>query len=86
MPYVQTEDSRMVRDIDSKGLVATNIAELRKHRATRSAAEKLLNQKEHSEQRFKDMDARLDRCESLLHELVRHVSTLVAKSADSISE
>lgn len=77
--YVTTEDNRLARDIESKGLVATNVGDLRKHRSMRSASSRMIQQQQTSDVHFRQMDARLDRCESILQELVLHISQLVSR-------
>lgn len=83
MPYVQTTNPVVSRDIDSRGLVITDTTALLKARANRKTAKRMSEistQREEFEQRFAAMSSRLDRCESLLQELVHHMTTLVART------
>jgi hypothetical protein len=84
MTYVNTEDHRVAREIESRGLLSTNNTELKNNRAARARQKELRNQLQSNEQKFRDMGTRLDRCEHLLTELVRHISRLVA--ANNIPE
>lgn len=58
------------------------MAELQRHRANRNLNKRLLQQRETTEEKFRMMDERLDRCEIILQELVQHVSTLVARTTN----
>lgn len=80
MSFIPTDDPRVSRDPYSHALVATNMAELQKHRANRNFTKRLLQQRETTDEKFRQMDERLDRCEIMLQELVHHVSTLVART------
>lgn len=83
MPYVQTDHPQLARDLESRGLVMTDRAALLKARAERSAAKRLAVTSSHQqefEERFAVMSHRLDRCETLLQELVQHITTLVARN------
>lgn len=89
MPYVQTTNPKVYRDTESRGLVIADETALLKARAERSAAKRVAQisqQRQDYETRFSMMSDRLDRCESLLQELVQHMTTLVARSANSVSE
>lgn len=81
MSYIPTEDYRVARDLESNGLVSTNAIELNKHRSMRQRTKTLAHQQQNIDQRFMAMDNRLDRCEQLLQELVKHISTLVTNSS-----
>jgi len=83
MSYVQTDNPLISRDTDSRGLVVTDRAALLKARASRGTAKRMAEvtqQREDFEIRFSMMSSRLDRCESLLQELVQHITTLVSRS------
>lgn len=80
MAYVDTEDYRVSREIESRGLLSTNNSELKNNRAARSRQKELRYQQQSTENKFKEMDSRLDRCEHLLNELVMHISKLVASN------
>lgn len=79
MAIVQTDDTRVVRDTETRALLATDTAELMHKRHSRQRTKQLLKQTQTVDDRFHMMNARLDRCESLLYELVQHLSTLTTK-------
>lgn len=79
MSYVITEDPRVARDTTSKGLVATSVGDLKRHRTSRNASARLVQQQQTSALKFHQMDARMDRCESILQELVNHISSLTKR-------
>lgn len=86
MPYVATEHPQVHRDVDSRGLVATDQRALLKARAERGNAKRMVQltqQREEFESRFLLLSDRLDRCESILQELVRHITTLVSRTASA---
>lgn len=78
MNYVATEESKLMRDADSRGLVSTDFVSLRQNRTTRTNMKSQRVNQEANETRFERIDARIDRCEQLLQELVKHMSQLVA--------
>jgi hypothetical protein len=89
MALVQTDDPRVVRDTNTRALLATNTDELHRHRrsrATMKQLKQLKQQQQDSDERFDIIHGRLDRCESLLLELVQHISTLTAKYPDPLSK
>lgn len=90
MAYVQTDDPRVVRDTSTRALLATDREQLRRHRQQRAAAKQSLDrQAQHEkqvEERFASLNGRLDRCETLLHELVQHLSSLTNKYTPETSE
>lgn len=79
MALVQTKDSRVVRDTETRALLATNIEELQRKRQLRANMKKLTAQQTALNDKFAAIDTRLDRCEFLLQELAQHISALVAK-------
>ena len=83
MAIVQTDDTRVVRDTNSRALLVTDASELLHKRHSRQRSQQLVNQSRVVDERFSMMNARLDRCESLLHELVQHLSTLTTKYPSS---
>lgn len=86
MALVQTKDSRVVRDTETHALLVTNSEELMRHRRMRNTLKKVTTQQQTGDERFAALNGRLDRCESLLQELVQHVSMLVAKYPVIFSE
>jgi len=80
MSYIETTHPTIQRDLNSKGLIATDRAALMKSRASRSQTKRLLTTQEDIHERFTLMSSRLDRCELLLQELVRHISLLVERT------
>lgn len=83
MPYVQTDNPLVHRETDSRGLVVTDRASLLRARAERGSAKRMADmsqQRQEFEARFTLMSNRLDRCESLLQELVHHITTLVSRT------
>lgn len=78
MALIQTDDHRLVRDTETRALLSTDATELLHRRRTRRQVKQLHAQQQTAEERFNVMNQRLDRCESLLHELVQHISSLVA--------
>lgn len=85
MALVQTDDPRVVRDTNTRALLVTNADELQRHRRSRTTFKQLKQQQQNVDERFHEIDGRLDRCESLLRELVQHVSALAAKYTDTTS-
>lgn len=83
MALVQTDDPRVVRDTDTRALLVTNADELQRHRRSRAALKQIKQQQVSVDERFEKIDCRLDRCESLLRELVQHISRLAAKYPDT---
>lgn len=79
MAYVDTDNPTLLRDTASRALMATDKTGLLRNRAARNKALKMQQQQTDVERRVQSMHDRLDRCETLLHELVQHVSALVAK-------
>jgi hypothetical protein len=79
MAIVQTDDMRVVRDTETRALLATDTNDLLHKRHTRQRTKHLLKQTQAVDDRFNTMNARLDRCETLLQELVQHLSTLTTK-------
>lgn len=79
MALVQTKDSRVVRDTETRALLSVNSDELLRHRRARANMKKLTAQQHTTDERFQLLNNRIDRCEALLHELSRHISELVAK-------
>lgn len=89
MPYVQTENPRIYRDTDSRGLVVTDRATLLKARAERGAAKRMsqiMTHREEFDSRISVLSQRLDRCEALLQELLHHVTALVSRAVPETSE
>lgn len=80
MSFVETDEPLILRDTNSKALVTTDRTGLLKARAARARNQKIQHQQTELDQRFQTMGERLDRCEALLHELVQHISKLVAKT------
>lgn len=80
MSYIETTNPAVHRDLNSKGLVVTDRAALLKSRAARSQTKRLMTTQEDIHERFASMSSRLDRCEMLLQELVRHISLLVERT------
>lgn len=80
MSYIETTNPAVHRDLNSKGLVVTDRAALLKSRAARSQTKRLMSTQEDIHERFASMSSRLDRCEMLLQELVRHISLLVERT------
>lgn len=78
MAYVPTTDYRVAREIESRGLLSTNDADLKNNRMVRTKQKQLRQQQQNLDQKFIAMDSRLDRCEHLLNELVQHISQLIA--------
>lgn len=76
MALLPTEDVRVSRDTTSSGLVSTNVAELRKHRASVGVVRKQLQQQQLVDVKFREMSTRLDRCEHLLSQLLSQVVAL----------
>ena len=76
MAYVQTQDPRVARETTTGGLVATNTAELFKHRSSRNMTKRLIHHRQLADLKAKDFESRLDRCESLLAQLSQHVTAL----------
>jgi chromosome segregation ATPase len=84
MPYVATEHPQIHRDVDSRGLVVTDSRALLKARAERGTAKRMVQlaqQREEFDARMHSLSDRLDRCESILQELVHHITTLVSRTA-----
>lgn len=79
MALVQTKDSRVVRDTETRALLATNAEDLIRNRRTRAAMKKMTNHQQSVNDTFMAINGRLDRCESLLHELAQHISLLLSK-------
>lgn len=86
MALVQTVDPKLLRDTDTMALIAANYEDLRRHRAKRRSVKKMIEHQQTVDDKFKLLDARLDKCEYLLGELVRHISTLVTKSTQTDTE
>ncbi len=86
MALVQTDDSRVVRDTETRALLATDMQELYRSRRSRSTAKQVQQQQQNTEAKFNSIDGRLDRCETLLCELIQHLSALIAKYPDSFSK
>jgi len=86
MALVQTTDSRVVRDTETQALLATNADELLRHRRMRATIKRATIQQHTADARFEYLKDRIDRCETLLHELTQHVSALVAKYPIIFSE
>lgn len=74
MAYIQTEDSRVARETTTRGLVATNAAELHRHRNSRNMTKRLIQQRLISEAKTQALEARVARCESILAELALNTS------------
>jgi len=74
MAYIQTEDSRVAREITTRGLAAVNAAELHKHRNSRNMTKRLIQQRLVAEAKSQALEARVARCELLLTELTSHTS------------
>lgn len=79
MPLTDTDNPSLARDMASHALVTTDRVALLKTRSARERTLKLQQQQQQVERRMQTLHDRLDQCETLLHELVQHVSTLVAK-------
>lgn len=79
MALVQTKDSRVVRDTETRALLSTNAEELLRHRRARANVKKLTVQQQSYNDTFAAINGRLDRCEILLHELAQHISMLLSK-------
>jgi hypothetical protein len=86
MALVQTDDPRVVRDTETRALLPTNLDDLERHRRSRTTLKQLKQQQRDVDARFEIIHGRLDRCESLLLELVQHVSALTAKYSDPLSK
>lgn len=86
MALVQTVDPKLLRDTETMALIASNYEDLRQHRAKRSSVKKMVEHQQVVDDKFKLLDDRLDRCEYLLGELVRHISSLAAKSSQTDTE
>lgn len=77
MPLIETSQQHVHRDLQSKALLVTNRQELLRSRSIRSSTRRSSEKQEELERQFASMSSRLDRCEQLLHELVRHVAVLI---------
>lgn len=86
MALVQTDDSRVVRDTDTRALLVTDMQELYRARRARSTAKQVQQQQKDADAKFNSIDGRLERCETLLCELIQHLSTLASKYPDTFSE
>jgi|APGre2960657444_1045066.scaffolds.fasta_scaffold24376_2 hypothetical protein len=86
MALVQTDDSRVVRDTDTRALLVTDTQELYRARRSRLTAKQVQLQQQNAEAKFNSIDGRLEQCETLLCELIQHLSTLAAKYPDTFSD
>lgn len=86
MALVQTDDSRVVRDTNNRALLATNVDELHRHRRSRATLKQLKDNQSDTDAKFNHLNGRLDRCETLLTELVQHLSTLMSKYPVTLSD
>lgn len=86
MALVQTDDPRVVRDTETRALLVTNTDELYRHRRSRATMKQFKQQQQDVDERFDIIHNRLDRCESLLLELVQHLSAVTAKYPDLSSK
>lgn len=77
MSLIETSHQHVQRDLQSKALLMTDRGELLRARSVRSSAKRTIEKQEQMERQFALMSSRLDRCELLLQELVRHVSILI---------
>jgi hypothetical protein len=76
MSYIDTNRHTVVRDLSSKGLIITDHTELQRSRATRG---RVRHQRESYDNQMSHMSQRLDRCETMLIELIRHMNELVSR-------
>lgn len=86
MALVETKDSRVVRDTETRALLSTNIDDLQRSRRLRDSRKRTVAQQQTVTDTFALINNRLDRCESLLQELAQHISMLVAKYPSSERE
>lgn len=85
MALVQTDDSRVVRDTNTRALLVTDTQELYRARRSRSTIKQSQLQQQNAEAKFNSIDGRLERCETLLCELIQHLSVLAAKYPNTFS-
>lgn len=74
--HIDTNHPSVVRDLRSKGLVNTDYTELHRSRAARG---RVRHKRESYETQMNQMSQRLDRCEIMLVELIRHINGLVGR-------
>jgi len=72
MTYVETKDSRVVREIESKALLASNLNELSRTRATRSMYKKTIDQTESLSGKMSELETKLLNIERLLTSFLAH--------------
>ncbi len=77
MPLIQTTEKQLARDTESKALVVTDELELMRHRTDRASRRRLVQQQNEIETRFKEIDARFDKYERLLLNVVSSIQQLV---------
>lgn len=86
MALIQTKDSRVVRDTDTRALLSTDLGELHRVRRARGTTKKAQSRQDELTDIFASINRRLDRCESTLLELAQHISMLVSKYPSPSSE
>lgn len=86
MPHVETDITHVYRDTTTRALLNKDKSSLIKSRIIRATTQQASQRQLEAEKRMQLMGERLDRCEHLLHELVQHVSALVAKLPSSDKE
>ena len=64
--YVETQDSRVSREIESKALVASDINELARARANRAITKRVLIQGESFQSKLDDLEKKMLNIESML--------------------
>lgn len=79
MSYVETDVAHVIRDTTSRALLNNDKEALKKTRIMRATTQQAKFRQNEIDKRMQLMHERLDRCELLLHELVQHISSLVAK-------
>jgi len=81
VPYIETNEPRVLRDTESKALLQTDTVQLERRRAARRQMVETMSKNEAIEHRLRDVDTRLTQYEHLLVRLIEQVSALVERPA-----